>query len=87
MLNAYCALANGGFLYKPQVVRRVLAADGSVVEDFRPELLKTVGVDPEVLRTMRVAARQVVTSGHTFNLRDLPLVHERNASAVLGDEQ
>lgn len=74
VLNAYCALANGGFLYKPQIVRRVLAADGSVVEDFRPELIKTVGVDPDVLRVMRVAARQVVTSGHTFNLRDLPLV-------------
>jgi penicillin-binding protein 2 len=74
VLNAYCALANGGFLYKPQVVRRVLSADGSVVEEFRPELLKTLGVDPDVLRTMRVAARQVVTSGHTFNLRDLPLV-------------
>jgi penicillin-binding protein 2 len=74
VLNAYCALANGGFLYKPQIVRRVLAGDGSVVQDFRPELLQTVGVDPDVLRIMRVAAREVVTSRHTFNLVDLPLV-------------
>jgi penicillin-binding protein 2 len=74
VLNAYCALANGGFLYKPQVVRRVLSGDGSVVQDFRPELLKTVDVDPDVLRIMRVAAREVVTSRHTFNLVDLPLV-------------
>jgi penicillin-binding protein 2 len=74
VLNAYCALANGGWLYEPQIVRRVLAPDGTVVEDFRPRLLDTVDVDPQVLRTMRVAAREVVASRHTFNLVNLPLV-------------
>ena len=74
VLNAYSALANGGWLYKPQIVRRVLAPDGTVVRDFQSELLSTVDVDPEVLRTMRLAAREVVTSRHTFNLVDLPLV-------------
>jgi penicillin-binding protein 2 len=74
VLNAYCALANGGWLYKPQIVRRVLAADGTVVQDFQPELLQTVDVDPDVLRIMRLAARQVVTSRHSSNLVDLPLV-------------
>jgi penicillin-binding protein 2 len=74
VLNAYCALANGGWLYQPQIVRRVLAPDGSVVQDFRPELLHALDVDPEVLRTMRIAAREVVTQRYTFNLADLPLV-------------
>ena len=74
MLNAYCALANGGTLYKPQIVRRVLAPDGTVVQDFQPEVLSTVGVDPDVLRTMRLAAREVVTTRHSGNLVDLPLV-------------
>ena len=74
VLNAYSALANGGWLYEPQIVRRVLAADGSVVQDFQPKLLHTLDVDPDVLRVMRVAAREVVTSRHTFNLVDLPLV-------------
>jgi penicillin-binding protein 2 len=74
MLNAYCALANGGTLFKPQIVRRVLAPDGTVVEDFEPEVLSTVGVDPDVLRLMRLAAREVVTTRHSGNLVDLPLV-------------
>ena len=74
VLNAYNALANGGSLLKPQVVRRVLAPDGTVIQEFQPELLHTVDVDPDVLRIMRVAAREVVTSRHTFNLVDLPLV-------------
>lgn len=74
LLNAYCALANGGTLFKPQIVRRVLAPDGTVVQDFQPEVLSTVGVDPDVLRTMRLAAREVVTTRHSGNLVDLPLV-------------
>ena len=65
LLNAYAALANGGMLYKPQIVRRVLAADGSVVRDFEPELLHEVDVDPDVLSVMRVASRRVVSAGYT----------------------
>ncbi len=74
VLNSYNALANGGSLLKPQIVRRVLAPDGTVVQDFQPELIHKVDVDPNTLLTMRLAAREVVTSRHTFNLVDLPIV-------------
>ena len=74
VLNSYTALANGGSLLKPQIVRRVLAPDGTVVEDFQPELIRQVNVDPDTLRTMRLAAREVVVSRHTANLVDLPIV-------------
>lgn len=74
LVNAYAALANGGTLYRPQVVRRILGPDGSVIEDFQPEVLRKIDVSPDVLRTMRRAARTVVTSRHTYNLVDLPIV-------------
>ena len=74
VINAYSALANGGWLYKPQIVHRVLAPDGSVIQDFQPELLHTLDVSPDVLETMRLAAREVVVSRHTFNLVDEPIV-------------
>lgn len=74
ILNAYSALANGGSLLKPQIVRRVLAPDGTVVQDFQPELIRKLNIDPNTLLIMRNAARDVVTSRHTFNLVDLPLV-------------
>ena len=74
MLNAYAALANGGTLYKPQLVRKILDADGNVVERVPPEVIRELDIDKSVLRTMRVAARRVVTIRHTYNLVDLPIV-------------
>lgn len=74
VLNAYAALANGGTLYKPQLVRRILDADGNVVERVQPEVIRELDIDKSVLRTMRVAARRVVTIRHTYNLVDLPIV-------------
>jgi penicillin-binding protein 2 len=72
ILNAYAALANGGKLYQPQIVRRVIGPDGTVVRDFQPELIRELDIDPKILRIMRIAAREVVTSRHTYNLVDLP---------------
>ncbi len=74
ILNAYAAVANGGRLLQPQVVHDIVDADGTVVRPFKPKLLHRIKATAENLRIMRIGAREVVTSGHTFNLRDLPLV-------------
>jgi penicillin-binding protein 2 len=74
LINAYSALANGGKLYRPQIVRRVLGPDGSVVKDFTPELIRELPISQDDLRTMRVAARNVPVSRHTYNLVELPVV-------------
>jgi penicillin-binding protein 2 len=74
LINAYAALANGGTLYRPQLVRRILDAEGNVVEKVAPDVVRELDMDKGVLRTMRVAARRVVTIRHTYNLVDLPIV-------------
>jgi len=74
LINAYTALANGGTLYEPRVVRNVLDAEGNVVQAYEPTVLHELDVDPSVLRTMRQAARNVVLIRHTYNLVDLPIV-------------
>jgi penicillin-binding protein 2 len=74
VLNAYAALANGGKLYQPQVVRQVLAADGTVVRDFKKKLIRKLNVKSVHLQTMRLAARNVSTSRHTYNVVDMPIV-------------
>ena len=72
--NAYAAVANGGKLYQPQVVREVRGPDGTVVRPFEPKLIRTIKAPASVFTTMRQAARRVVTSRHTYNLADLPIV-------------
>ena len=74
VLNAYAALANGGTLFKPQLVRRILDPEGNIEERVEPEIIRQLDIDKSVLRTMRVAARRVVTVRHTYNLVDLPIV-------------
>ena len=51
LLNAYAALANGGTLYQPQVVNRVLAPDGSVVQEFEPRFSHRPDVSPTCSRS------------------------------------
>ena len=50
VLNAYAALANGGTLYKPQLVRRILDSDGNVVQRVQPEVIRKLDIDRSVLR-------------------------------------
>ncbi len=74
VLNAYAALANGGKLYRPQVVREIVAADGTVVRSFTKKLIRKLNVKSVHLETMRLAARNVATSRHTYNVVDMPIV-------------
>ncbi|HEV8280735.1 MAG TPA: penicillin-binding transpeptidase domain-containing protein, partial [Candidatus Limnocylindrales bacterium] len=73
LINAFAALANGGKLYQPQIVREVVGPDGTIVRGFKPKLLHKLKVKPTVLQTMRNAARNTVLLRHTYNLVDLPI--------------
>jgi penicillin-binding protein 2 len=85
LINAYAALANGGTLYQPQVVREIVGPDGEVVRPFEPKVLHKLDVKKSVLRTMRNAARTTVTLRHTYNLVDLPIkVAGKSGTAEFG---
>jgi penicillin-binding protein 2 len=73
LINAYAALANGGHLYEPQIVKEVIWPDGSVSEPFEPTLIRELSAGEDVLREVREAARSTVILRHTYNLVDLPI--------------
>ena len=73
LLNSYSALANGGKLMRPMVVRGETDDQGNLVAEYAPEANRTLAADPSTLQTMRIGAREVVTSGHAYNIRDLRL--------------
>ena len=73
LINAYSALANGGTLYQPHVVREIVAPDGTRTP-VAPQVIGKVGATAAALKTMRHAARTVLVIHHTWNLIDVPLV-------------
>ncbi len=73
VLNAYAAVANGGDLMRPMIVRGETDENGELVAAYEPEVIHTIDADPETLQTMRIGAREVITSGHAYNIRDLDL--------------
>ena len=74
LINAYAALANGGTLYRPQLVRRVLDPDGNALRAFEPEVIRRLPIESRHLATMRAASRNVLNIRHTYNFVDLPIV-------------
>ncbi|MGQ9583928.1 MAG: penicillin-binding protein 2 [Anaerolineae bacterium] len=53
MLNATAVIANGGTLYRPRMVLRVVDEEGKLVKDFPPEVIREVPVDLKNLEVVR----------------------------------
>ncbi len=62
MAMAYGALANGGLLMQPRVVKEIRDADGTVVERFGPRTVRRV-VDERVARSVSRVLVDVVEDG------------------------
>jgi penicillin-binding protein 2 len=69
---AYSAIANGGTLYQPQVVRAVETADGTVMQEFPPRIRRHIPMDSESLRLVASALHSVVDdpNGTAYGARD-----------------
>jgi penicillin-binding protein 2 len=61
---AYAALANGGTVYQPQVVRSIETSDGTVVQEFPPRVRRMVEIDAARLSLVKDALRGVVVDRH-----------------------
>jgi penicillin-binding protein 2 len=62
---AYAAIANGGKVMKPQLVRSVLDARGVVVEDHAPVQVADVGLSAHDLSLLKEALAHVTEAGGT----------------------
>ena len=73
--SAYCAIANGGTLYKPQIVSKIIDSSKNVVKEFQPEVIRSNFIDPENLQIVREGMRDGVTQsyGLSASLNSLPV--------------
>jgi len=74
LITAYAALANGGTVYRPQIVRKIVDSKDNTIRTLKPEVVRKLPIDSSLLKVMRVAARNVLVVRHTYNFVDVPLV-------------
>ncbi len=65
--NAYAAIANGGTLYKPQVVKAVVDANKNIIEEKKSQIIRENFIDADNLAKIREGMR------HTVNGAGAPL--------------
>lgn len=65
LVNMTAAIANGGTLYKPYLVKQITNHQGKVVEETKPEVMKKVDVSPETMNWLREGMNAVTNPGGT----------------------
>ena len=53
LATAYAAIANGGFVYRPYVIRRIESRNGEMIKEFQPELIRKVEVPSEAFDAVK----------------------------------
>lgn len=57
------ALSNGGIIYQPTVVEKIVNPDGEIAYQFKPEIQSRLHASPKTLEAVRRACRGVVNEG------------------------
>ncbi len=63
ILNATAAVANGGILYRPQLLYQITDVEGNVLYAFQPQVIRQVPVSPENLALVRQGMEAAVAYG------------------------
>ncbi len=76
--TAYCAIANNGTLYKPQIVNKIINGTGEsakTIQEFAPQIIRQNFIDPANLAIVREGMRDGVNKpyGLSAMLNDLPV--------------
>ena len=71
MITGFCSLINGGYYYEPHMVSKITAADGSVVKNIEPRLLKQT-ISAETSEKIREYCVQVVEGANGTGKRAKP---------------
>ncbi len=74
MVNAFAAIANGGTLYRPHLIKEILDADGNVVETIEPEVIRRLEVGPQFMQLVQQGLRAVIDwdTGTAHDTFDVP---------------
>jgi penicillin-binding protein 2 len=73
VLNSAATIANGGTVYRPQIVREILDGEGNIIQAFAPDVIRQLPVSQENINTVRQGMRAAVAgAGATAWAIDVP---------------
>lgn len=62
MISGFCSLINGGYYYEPHVVKKITTADGSLVQEIEPRIIKQT-ISESTSALIRQYCKGVVDNG------------------------
>lgn len=63
MAQVYSAIANGGKIFQPRVVKAIASPDGKIIKRFEPKVARQVSISPSLRSYLLTALRGVITDG------------------------
>lgn len=70
---AAAAIANGGELLEPHLVKKIIGADGKTIKEIEKKVIKSGFISEENLKIVREGMRMTITEGSARSLSDLPI--------------
>jgi penicillin-binding protein 2 len=88
LANAYAALANGGTLYRPRLIKQLESSDGHVIKRYGPEKQGTLPVRPQTIALINQALWGVVNekggTGYILKRKEQDVCGKTGTSQVIG---
>jgi len=89
---AYCTIANGGTLYKPQLLNKIIdnsSEDKNIIKEFKPEIIRDNFLDKASIKIIQEGMRDGVEKsyGSSYFLNTLPVaVAAKTGTAEIGKD-
>jgi penicillin-binding protein 2 len=88
MADFMAALANGGTVYRPRLIKQIEDRNGNVIKTFPVETLRTVSFDPKWMPDLKAAMINVIDSGTaTIVHRDDMKIAAKTGTAQVGSKE
>ena len=71
--NYIATIANGGKLFQPQVVDKIIDSEGNIIQNIEPKIIRENFIDEENMKWIQQGMRENVISGSGISLADLPV--------------
>lgn len=88
LVVAVSSIANGGILYRPQLVMKITDSDKNTIKEIASEIERKDFIDKKNIEAVRKGMRETVVSGSARSLSQLPIeVAGKTGTAQFGNER